>query len=100
MKYTLYAARQSNNQYVLSLLDEVEHRVLQLAQGAVVRAQNFASSAKSAIRISKSRSKAKSEQASTRSDISSLRTNIIRARSEEHTSELQSLMSNSTTTYC
>jgi hypothetical protein len=74
VKYTLYAARQSNNRYILSLLDEVEHRVLKLAQGAVARAQSFALSTKS------SKSKAKSEQASTRSDLSSQRTSIIRAQ--------------------
>lgn len=74
VKYTLYAARQSNNRYILSLLDEVEHRVLKLAQGAVARAQSFALSPKS------SKSKAKSEQASTRSDLSSQRTSIIRAQ--------------------
>lgn len=74
VKYTLYAARQSNNRYILSLLDEVEHRVLKLAQGAVARAQSFALSTKS------SKSKAKSEHASTRSDLSSQRASIIRAQ--------------------
>src|SRR5690554_6313328 len=57
VKYTLYAARQSKNRYVMSLLDELEHRVLRLAQGALSRAQNFASSAKSVLSTPKSKPK-------------------------------------------